>query len=227
MATWSTLIALLSLHLATNYAAVRAVSMRCLNRQRANIVLSSIMQQGKVLSPSDVSKRERVFEKDGALRWSDDEIVGYCKIGVSLQALLSRVALRKEQTGSLALRAVHMSDFLSVFANEAYILWPGTSSDYEALIVLKHGCTPIDQLKAWAHALSLAEKVRGRHPGGEQDDDDDSTAKDRLAELRRTLEDTRALFENFTDELRDKGWDLDVVALETRPGTRAQIETHN
>ncbi|KAF1939737.1 DUF647-domain-containing protein [Clathrospora elynae] len=225
MATWSTLIALLSIHLATNYAAVKAVSMRCLNRQRANIVFSSILQHAAILGPDDVSKRERVFERDGVLRWINDEILGYCRIGVSLQEMLGRIGSRHTQTGSLDLRGVNMSELLDVFADEAYILWPACSSDYEALIVLKHGCTPVDQLKSWAHALLLARRQRGHSLRGKPHDDDASELKNRLiAELRQTLEDTRDVFEKYVGGLKDKGWDLDVAALETRTGTRAQIE---
>ncbi|KAL4948738.1 vitamin B6 photo-protection and homoeostasis-domain-containing protein [Aspergillus filifer] len=42
-ATWITLILLLSLHLSLNYAAVRSVQMTTLNRQRANIVFSTLL----------------------------------------------------------------------------------------------------------------------------------------------------------------------------------------
>ncbi|KAH7359993.1 vitamin B6 photo-protection and homoeostasis-domain-containing protein [Pyrenochaeta sp. MPI-SDFR-AT-0127] len=222
-ATWSTLIALLSIHLATNYAAVKAVSMRCLNRQRANIVFSSILEHGEVLSPSAVSKRERVFERDGVLRWGSDEIVGHCRIGVPLHTLLSRFGRRHTLTGSLDLQRIKLSELLDIFADEAYILWPA-SSDYEALIVLKGGCTPIDQLKAWAHALLLARKWRpGRVPGAKQDDGDASLITARLAEMRRTLKDTQQLFTKHAGALRDKGWDLNVAVLETRAGTRAEM----
>lgn len=222
-ATWSTLIALLSVHLATNYAAVKAVSMRCLNRQRANLVFSSIFEHEEVLSPSDVSKRERVFERDGVLRWANDEIVGYCRIGVSLHTLLSLFGRRHRLTGSLDLQGIKMSELLDIFADEAYILWPA-SPDYEALIVLKDGCAPIDQLKAWAHALLLARKRRrGRGSGGKQDDSDVSVVTARLAELRLTLKDTQDLLIKYAEALRDKGWDLNVAVLETRAGTRAEV----
>lgn len=195
--------------------------MRCLNRQRANIVFSNILGHDKVLSPSDVSERERVFEWDGVLRWADDQIVGYCRIGVSLNALLSRFGRRHTLTGSVDLRAMEMSDLLDIFADEAYILSPA-SSYHEALIVLKEGCTPIDQLKGWVHALLLARQVQGQMSGVKQADDDAS----RLAELRRTLATTRELFTEHSKALKDKGWDLDVAALETRAGTRAEIGLH-
>ncbi|KAL4961429.1 RUS1 family protein [Aspergillus stella-maris] len=53
-ATWITLILLLSLHLSLNYAAVRSVQMTTLNRQRANIVFSTLL-------PSDPDFFEFVF----------------------------------------------------------------------------------------------------------------------------------------------------------------------
>jgi hypothetical protein len=48
--TWVALLTLLSLHLSLNYAAVRAVQMTSLNRQRANIVLSTLFE-----SDTDIS----------------------------------------------------------------------------------------------------------------------------------------------------------------------------
>ncbi|KAI8934221.1 hypothetical protein NX059_008968 [Plenodomus lindquistii] len=223
MATWSTLIALLSIHLATNYAAVKAVSMRCLNRQRANIVFSSLLQHGRIVGPSEVSRRERVFEHDGVLRWSDDTVVGYCRIGVSLHTLLSRMGLCNERTGSLDLREIAMSELLEVFSGEAYILWPASSAE-EILIVLKEGCTPMDQLRAWAHALLLAKRRSSFL--GKPTDDNASSAQNRLAEVRRTLADTGAVFEMNSAAMRDAGWDLDVAALETRAGTRVKMDEY-
>ncbi|KAL2810578.1 vitamin B6 photo-protection and homoeostasis-domain-containing protein [Aspergillus granulosus] len=97
-ATWLTLLALLTLHLSLNYAAVRSVQMTTLNRQRANIVFSSALSSDtdfallasdqlldqhhpqietgsenqkhlQIPSPADVSKTERIFDASGALKW--------------------------------------------------------------------------------------------------------------------------------------------------------------
>ncbi|KAF2127305.1 DUF647-domain-containing protein [Dothidotthia symphoricarpi CBS 119687] len=223
-ATWSVLIALLSIHLATNYAAVKAVSMRSLNRQRANIVLGSVLQHGKVPSPTDVSKRERIFERDGALRWVDDSIVGYCRVGVTLEALLNSISPRHKRTGSRDLLADKISDLLDIFADEAYVLWFAVHES-KALIVLKEGCTPKDQLQAWTHALLLAQTVQRQQVARENRDKDDRPSfEDGLVELRRTLEKTRGAFGAYAERLRDKGWDLDVAALETQGGTRAVFD---
>jgi hypothetical protein len=221
IATWTLLIGLLSVHLATNYAAVKAVSMRCLNRQRANIVFASILQHGEVPSPNHVSKQERVFERDGVLRWIDNRIVGHCRIGVSLEALLSRMVPQHKRPGSLDARATAVSGLLDVFADEAYLLW-FTESDDEAFIVLKHGCTPTDQLKAWAHALLLA---HGRYrPVPESETEDyDGFSKRQLAEMRHTLLKTNEIFDKYSGTLKQKGWDLNVAVLETRAGTRVEM----
>jgi hypothetical protein len=110
---------------------------------------------------------------------------------------------------------------MDIFASEAYILWY-TDADSEALIVLREGCTPIDQLKAWAHALLLASRMRG--PGSKPEDDDASPVETRLAEMRRTLKDTSDLFAQYAEKLKQIGWELDIAALETRAGVRAQID---
>lgn len=218
LATWATLMGLLAVHLGTNYAAVKAVRMTSLNRQRAGIVFGSILQHGRVLSPKDVSERERVFERDGVLRWADDTIIGYCRIGVSLQVLLGRISTPHSQTGSMAMDSIQATELLDVYAAEAYILWYSEAHG-EAVIVLKKECTAVDQLKAWTHALVLAQRRRDRS------DSVDVSASGRLTELRHTLAETRKLFEQYTEQLEDKGWDLSVAALETRAGVRAIIET--
>ncbi|KAH8730137.1 vitamin B6 photo-protection and homoeostasis-domain-containing protein [Phaeosphaeriaceae sp. PMI808] len=223
--TWTVLIGLLAIHLGTNYSAVRAVSMRCLNRQRANIVISNILQHGVLLSPADVSQRERVFEKDGVLRWADDAILGHCRIGVPLDLLLSRMGQRYKHTGSLSLRNVNMSELMDVFANEAYILWYADTDD-EVLIALKEGCTPLDQLKAWAHALVLSHRVRSKVPDSELESSDAGPEQRRLAEIRQTSEEASELFAKYTTVLEQKGWDTNVAVLEVRAGIRAQITIH-
>lgn len=195
--------------------------MRCLNRQRANIVFSNILQHGSILTPLEVSQRERIFERDGVLRWVDDRVLASCRIGVPLENLLSHLGQRHKRTGALELHTIKLSDLMDVFASEAYILW-FADSDYEAIVVLKEGCTPIDQLKAWTHALLLAQKLTGRlwH---KPKVDDASRADDRLDVLRSTLNDVSDIFLKYTTILGQKGWDLDVAAMETRAGMRVGV----
>ncbi|KAL2864597.1 RUS1 family protein [Aspergillus lucknowensis] len=117
--TWLTLLLLLTLHLSLNYAAVRSVQMTTLNRQRTNIVFSSLLSSDpdftpftanqdqtqppktekpkhvQVLSPAQVSKQEHIFGASGFLEWYSTEesrapeVLGQCQIGVSLRQFLS------------------------------------------------------------------------------------------------------------------------------------------
>ncbi|KAJ4294266.1 hypothetical protein N0V90_007956 [Kalmusia sp. IMI 367209] len=219
IATWSMLIGLLSIHLATNYAAVKAVSMRSLNRQRANIVLSNLLRDGRVLSPSEVSVQERIFEHDGVLRWTDDSIIGHCSIGVPLESMLSRMGQSHKRSGSLDLQAIKLSDLVRLYQDEAYLLW---SIGSDAVIILKQGCTPLDQLKAWTQALLLARQGSTSRKLGAAEHD---TSGDRLAELRFALEEAHKVFSTCEVKMRDAGWDLDIAALETRASKRIELGT--
>ena len=59
--TWFALLSLIAVHLFLNYRGVNVVSMRTLNRHRANIVFEALCERRVVLSPSDVSRMENIF----------------------------------------------------------------------------------------------------------------------------------------------------------------------
>lgn len=96
-ATWAALLILLASHLCLNYAAVRSVQMTSLNRQRANIAFSALLdsdpdldlddlrsgevsnstrretprtQDWKILTPAQVAQQEHIFHRDGDLQWT-------------------------------------------------------------------------------------------------------------------------------------------------------------
>ncbi|KAF2491100.1 DUF647-domain-containing protein [Lophium mytilinum] len=204
-ATWSVLVVLLAVHLGMNHRAVRAVSMRTLNRQRANIVLGELMSSGRVLKPKQVSEKEKVFERDGALRWVDGRVLGYGRIGVDLQTLLHRLGLSHAKTGAVQLDST-LSELAELYRDEAYMLWFDVARS-EALIVLKQGSTPIDQLKAWTQALMVAR----------------SKQADSLTGLRMGLLEVSKTWKQTAEKLGAAGWDMDVAALETRPGRRVRL----
>ncbi|XRM41731.1 hypothetical protein ABZX51_004976 [Aspergillus tubingensis] len=155
--TWICLLMLLALHLSLNYAAVRSVQMTSLNRQRANIVFSTLLNTDpdvtqllhpeltkqqqpqshqppswKTLTPAHVSKQEKIFETDGILRWSSStttppQTLGYCRIGISMQQFLSSSAL--PTTSSKSLRTpIPMPQLTTLFSKEDYILYLTNSS---------------------------------------------------------------------------------------------------
>lgn len=60
-AVWIWMFILLGIHLSTNYQAVRAVQMRSLNRQRAQIVVDEYLQSSRILYPEEVARKERII----------------------------------------------------------------------------------------------------------------------------------------------------------------------
>lgn len=204
---------LLTIHLLMNTSAVRAVSMRSLNRQRANIVFSHLLAYDKVLSPQDVSRRERIFERDGVIRGSHGQVIGYCRIGVSLQQLMKAMSRGpRTTTGSVTLHGNELARLVEIYKSETYILWFNWELS-TAYILLKQGTTTQAQLKAWSQGLLLAQRA-AENSGGKDSDNL------QFAALVASLEQTSKRFDEDTERLRAAGWDLDISALETRSGTR-------
>jgi hypothetical protein len=235
-ATWTSMIFLLGIHLGTNYLAVRAVSMRTLNRQRANIVFSRCLhgadhkllrkrnpQTGNmsltIPTPQEVSIEERVFEKDGILRYSGAaKGSGYCQIGVSLKEILALFDQPSRVPGRPS--SPPMSDFnklLEVYKDDDYIMMWDQSPFREQrfLIAIKEGAGNATLLSAWMHALYHAESWALNRREGES--------------LIETLQRTKLYVEqvqdrfNLFEELQKSGWDIETGALETRSGTRIKI----
>lgn len=193
-ATWTTLLLLLALHLCLNYLAVRAVTMRNLNRQRANLVLSHLLAHDKVLTPAQTARLEVVFERDGVLRWLGGEVLGQATIGVGIRELLGG------GEGSLDLYALR-----ELFKDEEYLL--SASSRGSVVIALKRGCSARGQLKAWLQALILAK--------------DASSVKDKdKVAVASSLARTRAVWGEFVARLASGGWAVDDAVLETGCGPR-------
>ncbi|OJD12390.1 hypothetical protein ACJ73_09361 [Blastomyces percursus] len=241
-ATWATLIFLLLIHLSTNYAAVRAVNMTTLNRQRANIVFSTLFEDGGVLTPKQASKCERIFERDGVLRWkASAEALGSCRIGVSFQELLCGT---RGRVNSIRDIDIDIHRLLHLFRQEQYILW-FNASDKRGTIVLKNSVTPLSQLKAWSHALMAAKRLASLREGpdslsrkegkgekstrrDQQRNEDDPIANltdpDTIFSiLESTLHTHSTSFIGQIAMLKDAGWDVDTPSLETRPARRFQV----
>ncbi|KAF8862305.1 DUF647-domain-containing protein [Acephala macrosclerotiorum] len=220
-ATWTAMIFLLAIHLGTNYLAVRAVCMRTLNRQRANLAFSVgldevekfgntsterriALEKRKGPTPNEVRLQERVFERDGVLRWGG-KVLGYCRIGVDLRTLLKSFSDRNRVTGSYG----NTGDFerlLKIFDGVNYVIWYDESSK-TFLIVLEDGVEPASELHAWMFALYYAKHGRKK----------DETVLDALG---RTLNEVTVASVDILKHLEKIGWDLETSALETHSGTR-------
>jgi hypothetical protein len=201
-----------------NYLAVRAVSMRTLNRQRANIAFSHLLAYDKALSPKQVAAAERVFERDGVLRWTTGEVLATAKIGVSPQTLC-RPALGL-MSGPLAGESFGLRRVLAIYESEAHVVWP---EEYDARlqlhIILKKECSPRQQLKAWLQALILAKDGIGCGAVIS----DAKAGVDPMEGVLSSLKDANRLFDEYSKRLQSQGWDMDSAMLETRCGSRLSV----
>ncbi|KAI9806184.1 MAG: hypothetical protein M1825_006299 [Sarcosagium campestre] len=220
LATWACLISLLAIHLATNRAAVRAVIMRSLNRQRANLVISSLLEDDTVLNPDEVSRQEAIFERDGILRWKGI-FLGYASIGVELHVLLSSLTHHKSQGGGIKEPFVELEELAMIFQEDEYLMWYD-SKQSQAYVVFKENASPSSQLQAWAHALLAARESAKR---GKISDASSERTRATLQIVRDSLKAVKSSFERYIPRLQEAGWDLETVALETRSGYRIVQET--
>lgn len=226
VATWIALLALLSIHLGTNYMAVRSVTMRTLNRQRANLVISSLLSNPEhenkipLPSPRDISLQERIFERDGAIRNTHGTILAYCKVGVSLQDLLSSIAT-PTTTGSYAEPESILTSLLSIYKTQGYLMWYSRSRN-TFLVILKGEAAPKVQLDAWFHAIFAITSANQKIQKSKINRVDNQTI---LSWMRTSLEESEKwrAETRFYAELERRGWDLDTSAIEVRAGTRLVV----
>jgi hypothetical protein len=123
-AVWIWMFILVGIHLWTNYKAVRAVQMRTLNRQRAEIVVREYQRSNRVLRPDEVSGKERI------LTWKAPPVI---------------FSTTFPQNGQIA-----DSDLIA-FEYEQFVI---SELGDTKLIFLKDGATPRDSLVAYVEALA-------------------------------------------------------------------------
>lgn len=198
-----------------NHAAVRAVSLHSLNKQRANIVFSVFWDENRILIPEEVSQQEHIFEWDGVLRWRGSAPFAKACIGVPLQSLLESFSPAHAVTSSTREASPELEKLFQILDQEMYLLW--YDSTYKvALLVMKEDSTPMALLKAWANALLLAYRLNRRHATS-------ASATDVLDELSSTLTDLNVRWPTFVDQISSAGWDVGMVNLETASSTRLRL----
>ena len=211
-----------------NRAAVRAVSMTSLNRQRANLVASEYLSKEKVLTPQDVSARERIFEWDGVLRWKGGAPIGRAKVGGSIGDLLLKPQAQAQAHQATATTATTvtgairdgnlLSELLGAYREEKYVMWYHVKTRM-AQICLKDQSSPQDQIKAWIHALWTAYRL--------QQDPLPVAAStgEQLRFLKEVLDDLNGSWDVMMERLGSAGWDVKVSNIETVSGVRYHLQS--
>ncbi|PWY76396.1 DUF647 domain protein [Aspergillus sclerotioniger CBS 115572] len=248
-ATWISLLMLLALHLSLNYAAVRSVQMTSLNRQRANIVLSTILNSDselthlthpepteqyspspwKTLTPAQVASQEKIFETDGILRWflttkttptPSSQTLGYCRIGISLQQFIASSSFSISTSTESLQTPIPMPHLISLFSEEHYILYLTNRKLRTWHANILLKNTSTAQSQLKAWAHAL---VAARDLSKSSSDEFD--VEGIINVLERTLDflNDDGRFGRYVTALTEKGWDLSVAALETRSGRRIVV----
>jgi hypothetical protein len=228
--TWITLILLLMIHISTNRLAVRSVSMRTLNRQRTNLLYSSLAQShdNVPLTPSALSVTERIFERPGGILRLQGRKIGWATIGARIDELVKCIAecgrghqgqVQTTSTGAIKMpEDISVEDILRLYSEDQYLLWWSVSRE-RAVIVLKQGCRTEDQIRAWIQALMIARSAAEKKWRLQEAVE----PQELMTEMANVLQNLRKIWPDFASSLRAAGWDLETGALETGDAYRAAL----
>lgn len=210
---FSVLFITIALHVAINYIGVRGLEFRTLNQQRATITWLSYVsfKEPRVLSPAEVARAERLFEKSGLLRDIKTGVpFGHCTIGSSLSEILREPPPQR---------------FLELFKSDRYLLWfdpqPVPDGFVRLHICFKAGYKPSDQLFAWLHAVEMC-RVLASVPKGTQ-----INQETRFMAIETARSQLSHHFATFRRRIESAGWNIaDVVLM---PGMPKSVVTavHN
>jgi hypothetical protein len=155
------------------------------------------------------------------LRWQGIKRLGTCHIGLAFDDLLLAISSDvSPQTGSFKRLSISLASLLEVFSTEDYILW-FNAGNQTARIALKDRATTVSQLKAWSHALRVAQACSEATTRKI-----DLDAQATLMILRDTLRVHNETFDKYFKRLEDAGWNTLIAALETKFGRRIRVEEH-
>lgn len=110
---------------------------------------------------------------------------------------------------------------LDMFKKERYILCfdPAYTHSPKGTpmlhICLKEGHTPLDQLKAWAHASEVGRECAAR------------TTDDPVSLIESTYQDLEFHFKSFIEHIRGLGWDVEEGALMTGAAVAVLVSAKN
>lgn len=233
-ATWTWMMGLLVVHLWANYRAVGSVRLRGMNRERAGRVMMRVVEGGQRfwddVGVDDIGRSESVLGLRSCLnRWvarlcgrEDGAPWRSWRVGVSVEGFLKAVGSNQDRSelekragpSNVRISADSLASLISLFENEAYLLWVGEGSE-EAVVALKKDARPMDQVRAWYHAF-LAKKLQNQSLRA----NDGRLGADLLTESHEEL---RRCWKDVRKKLQTAGWDLDSTNLEDGQGVRIDL----
>lgn len=185
-----------------NYAGVRGLQLRALNRQRATLLWTHFIaaRHQKVLTHGQVAKHERLFDIPGTIRDISEKKIGHVEIGTSLtQAIgLGGIYDPRPFRDERYLLVLEPSCFSEPTAPQIIF-----RSSPKVHICLQQGYTQLDQLKAWVHAVEMCRLAR---PGISFNDC-----------VQKSALQIRGRFADFVKELGGNAWKVSETVLLVGP----------
>ncbi|XP_038990019.1 protein root UVB sensitive 3 isoform X2 [Phoenix dactylifera] len=143
---WVSFLPLTMFHMYANYKAVQCLSLNTLNNERSSILLQYFMQNGKVLSPQEVSRREHVFPVWASWHSSNNAESLYRHVYVAVRASSLKHSDMMELSRSASTH----------YRRAKYLLLERKG----VIHVINHKeATPADILQSYVHALVLTNLV--------------------------------------------------------------------
>ncbi|OQV01338.1 hypothetical protein CLAIMM_06717 [Cladophialophora immunda] len=147
--TWCCLIPLLAMHLWANWKAVQSVRLTSLNKHRAVILFSALLQ-GRAKGPNEVGEEEPILGLGKMFGGSNDQ--NAFQVGVSVTKFLQHLPGHVNDSS----RKYHyFAQLLGVFQEEDYLLWWDGQSN-QGFVLLKESAKSETQAKAVCHLLRIS-----------------------------------------------------------------------
>ncbi|KAH7149112.1 vitamin B6 photo-protection and homoeostasis-domain-containing protein [Dactylonectria estremocensis] len=212
------MIVLVFAHLWMNYLGVRSVCMANLNRQRATILFDEYLQTGKVLTPTEVARRENIIFWSSVVRNQDGHSV-------------ARIQMAESYSHAMGGRDSRINIAIVDGSMHTQFIWCHNNTRLTPIkILLWQGAEPANAIEAWFMAQETAWLMKKGLGYTGQIDRIFCAEKSRFNAWKNDImvddgRDVRMYEKRFCDpdlweEMAAKGWNLDLQAFETAAPVR-------
>lgn len=224
--------------------------MTSLNRQRANIVFSTLLdsdpeldlsdlrsrksleparsktssQSLKALTPAQVAKQEHIFPRDGALEWTSTsgqkETLGTASIGISLTTFLQKNDIKTPSFQT----STPFQELTTLFTNEPYLLTLTPRPTLSSKETKWHASILLkNRTTVQFQQKAWMHALLAAKVLSEHPPPHPPAAILDIISNTLTFLNHRCRTETYASTLTQADWSLDISALETKPGRRVTL----
>lgn len=219
---WTLYSALTALHIFANRRCMRLIAFNSLNTVRMGMVVSDFFESWSQRPPLQPAETTALIEESpvsalpSPIRIAKQEpLFFWPRLGrrkrVSSTPIHFGVSFNEfsEQSGK---SLTELQDLLS--SETPYWISSGRSSHLVVVVALRTDATPVDQAKAYFHALLLGQELeRQKAKAGAGSGDDAERA---VAAEKAVADELESAWNSFATKCRQAGWDLSASELRTR-----------